>query len=247
MEKSFNQRGHVTKFYTSFSHSNHDDTTHTTDDVLHTVSKTLDSIDKPWLFIGHVNFINFTRYGMQELPLYVNLVREPVSCFVSLYYFLRFKHPRPMSDERRNMTFDECVLSRDPECAALRNITRFVPFFCGHDDYCLDNPSLGLSVAKRNIEQHYSVIGYLESVGEFYEALEFMMPHYFQGIYARYRRQGADRERISQGKKKVDPSPEAVEEFQRRIQHELDLYYFIKQRFDCLMRRIREMQSENKS
>ena len=144
-----------------------------------------------------------------------------------------------MSDQRRNMTFDACVLSRDPECTSLRNITRFVPFFCGHDDYCVDNPQRGLSVAKRNIQQFYSVVGYLENISEFYEALELILPHYFRGIHARFERQGETRKSASEGRNKVEPSREAVTEFRRRIAHEIELYEFIKQRFDCLIRRIR--------
>ena len=235
MEKCFKRRGDVTKFFTSFQRKHNE---RSMDDVLLSVSQSLSSLQTPWLFVGHVNFINFTKYGMKEMPIYVNLVREPVSCFVSMYYFVRFKHPRPMSDVTRNRTFDQCVLENDPECSDPLSTTRLIPFFCGHDPVCATGNNASLALAKKNVLRYYSVVGYLENIEEFYEALEFMLPHVFSGIVAEFRKYGNSREKVSQGKKKVEPSTRAVEECKRRIPHEIELYRFLRHRFDCMMTQI---------
>ena len=240
MQKCFQQRGHVTKFFTSFQRKRDTRPMH---DILQTVSQSLSSLDKPWLFIGHVNFINFTRYGMREMPVYVNLVREPVSCFVSMYYFVRFKHPRPMSDAARNRSFDECVLEDHSECVDPRSVTRLIPFFCGHDPVCATGSKDSLAQAKRNVQRYYSVVGYLENIEEFYEALEIMLPHLFGGIATHFRKYGTSREKLSQGRKKVAPSEAAVREFEKRIPFEIELYRFLRHRFDCMMAAIRKRQN----
>ena len=45
--------------------------------------------DKPLMVIKHHLYTNFTMYGMEE-PTWINVAREPVSRFVSSYYFRRY-------------------------------------------------------------------------------------------------------------------------------------------------------------
>ena len=47
------------------------------------------SPEKPLMVIKHHLFTNFTEYGIEE-PTWINVAREPVSRFVSSYYFRRF-------------------------------------------------------------------------------------------------------------------------------------------------------------
>lgn len=53
------------------------------------------------------------------MPMYINLVREPVARFVSGYYYKRFENPVPMSNEDRNRTIDECVFGNNWEVFAI--------------------------------------------------------------------------------------------------------------------------------
>ena len=43
-----------------------------------------------------------------------------------------------------------------------------------------------LSVAKKSVEKHFSVVGLQEDMGSFYEVLEFTHPRYFEGAGAMY-------------------------------------------------------------
>ena len=49
--------------------------------------------EQPLMVIKHHLFTNFTVYGMEE-PTWINVAREPVSRFVSSYYFRRFGFKR---------------------------------------------------------------------------------------------------------------------------------------------------------
>ena len=49
--------------------------------------------DKPLIVIKHHLYTNFTEYGLEE-PTWINVAREPVSRFVSSYYFKRFGFAR---------------------------------------------------------------------------------------------------------------------------------------------------------
>ena len=44
---------------------------------------------RPILYIRHVYFIDFPKYGYRD-PLYINIARDPVSLFISNYFYLRF-------------------------------------------------------------------------------------------------------------------------------------------------------------
>ena len=47
----------------------------------------------PLIVIKHHLYTNFTAYGLEE-PTWINVAREPVSRFVSSYYFRRFGFAR---------------------------------------------------------------------------------------------------------------------------------------------------------
>ena len=80
--------------------------------------KKLKAYREPWLFERHLYFLDVTKYGM-SMPMYINLVREPVARFVSGYYYKRFENPVPMSNEDRNRTIDECVFGNNWEVFAI--------------------------------------------------------------------------------------------------------------------------------
>ena len=46
----------------------------------------LRKLKKPYLFDRHLHMLNFTAFGYPQ-PMYMNIVRDPLSQFVSGYYF----------------------------------------------------------------------------------------------------------------------------------------------------------------
>ena len=48
----------------------------------------LQNCTKPFSYVKHVNFIDFTEFNMTQ-PIYINFVRDPVSRVISWYYYIR--------------------------------------------------------------------------------------------------------------------------------------------------------------
>lgn len=73
---------------------------------------------------GHVAHISFKRFGSSLVPVYINLLRDPLEVLVSKYYFIRFgddyrphvKRSRMHNNTERWQTFDECVRTRGRDC-----------------------------------------------------------------------------------------------------------------------------------
>uniref|UniRef100_A0A8C6H8S5 Uronyl 2-sulfotransferase n=1 Tax=Mus spicilegus TaxID=10103 RepID=A0A8C6H8S5_MUSSI len=51
--------------------------------------KNISTAEQPYLFTRHVHFLNFSRFGGDQ-PVYINIIRDPVSRFLSNYFFRRF-------------------------------------------------------------------------------------------------------------------------------------------------------------
>lgn len=115
----------------------------------------VNDLDPGTIYIEHCNWLNFRRYQL-KMPIYVNLVRDPVERMVSWYYYVRSsyrnaiffrKNPNATikSESWYKKNYNDCVRSGDPECQyvpgsvieAEGNYKRQSLFFCGHDRQCL--------------------------------------------------------------------------------------------------------------
>jgi len=151
----------------------------------------------PSVYVKHVCFVNFSQYDV-EMPIYVNMVRDPVERVMSWYYYVRAPWyfverkrafpdlPLPNPNWLRK-DFDTCVRRGDKECQYLEGDERddfgqLTEFFCGQEDECTGlNTEVALRRAKENVEKHYAVVGVLEELNKTLTVLEHYIPRYFKG------------------------------------------------------------------
>lgn len=106
------------------------------------------------LFFFFRENIKTNRYGY-HMPIYINLVRDPVERVISWFYYVRapwyyVERKRafpdlPLPDPQwLKKDFETCVLTGDPECVytqgaqreGIGDHRRQTLFFCGHEPDC---------------------------------------------------------------------------------------------------------------
>merc|ERR1712113_656924 len=116
--------------------------------------------EKPLIVIKHHLYTNFTAYGLEE-PTWINVAREPVSRFVSSYYFKRFgfarhegvRNKRIKKGERDvNMGLEECIKKEAPECSEDAN-QAFLEYICGTPEIWGDCDLSSAKLKAANLEK----------------------------------------------------------------------------------------------
>ncbi|XP_046737007.1 heparin sulfate O-sulfotransferase isoform X1 [Diprion similis] len=197
---------------------------------------------KPAFYHGHIAFLNFEKFGVKRIPLYINLLRKPLDRFVSYYYFLRYgDNFRPHLIRKKHgdtKTFDECVRDGQPDCDP-NNMWLQVPFLCGHEPACWEvgNP-WAVAEAKRNVEKHYLLVGVTEELPEFVQILQATVPRFFKGAYDHFMHNS--KSHLRQTTQKIDPLPETVKKIQNSQvwQMENDLYMHVLAHFHAVKKRV---------
>ena len=146
---------------------------------------------KPVAHFGHFLFHDFTWYVTDKpewRPIWINVVREPISRVESLFHYSRTTmnlRKKPFKDfelvgpyHPQNISLDECMLTQDPWCAD--RLTQ-LQYFCGTTFDCKKNTPHALAKAKYNAEHHFAVIGLTEDTAQTIALLEFYLPRYFKG------------------------------------------------------------------
>lgn len=150
----------------------------------------------------HVYFIETTRdYHEKRQVNWVNMVRDPVDRFVSLFYFLRSEKRWEKMKEARppqswfDKDLSQCVMSGDLECQFSRD-NRYLKeqqltFFCGSAPECkVVGSRAALQKAKFNAEKYYSVIGVVSDLESSLSVMEHYLPKYFSGVSQLYKQMG---------------------------------------------------------
>uniref|UniRef100_T1J8P8 Sulfotransferase domain-containing protein n=1 Tax=Strigamia maritima TaxID=126957 RepID=T1J8P8_STRMM len=105
----------------------------------------------PLSYDRHVYFIDFTEFG-HEMPLYVNLLRDPVDKIISRFFYhhigytdLYKKEFNVSKKEWKKRFFQECVSRGEPLCQFIpgHKYDLSIPYFCGHNPECMPPYSLG--------------------------------------------------------------------------------------------------------
>ncbi|CAF3209734.1 unnamed protein product [Rotaria sp. Silwood2] len=192
----------------------------------------------PVLYERHMYFIQFDTFR-KPLPVYINIVRDPLQQAISAYYYSR----QTCIEQRRcyfdvtflNETLDECLERRPANRCILasQGVSPMLPFFCGNEIECEKNKTFALNKAKENIVNYYTVVGIVEELYNFLFVLEHLMPRYFANIRLTYMSKGMRRtDNIrSNSSKTKGPSEVNKRALRAALVYEYELYDFIKQRF----------------
>lgn len=210
------------------------------------LSNLLDFFNPPSVYVKHVCFVNFTQFDL-DMPIYVNMVRDPVERVISWYYYVRAPWyfverkrafpdlPLPNPNWLRK-DYDTCVRRGDKECRYQDGDERddfgqLTEFFCGQEDDCTGfNTEIAMRKAKENVEKHYAVVGVLEELNKTLTVLEHYVPRFFKGAKDVYWNEIQIFSRINRNIYKP-PVAEATKDIVRKnFTRELEFFDFCKQR-----------------
>ncbi|XP_077994683.1 uronyl 2-sulfotransferase-like [Glandiceps talaboti] len=191
----------------------------------------INGLTPPVIYDRHVYFTPFQKFGSKN-PAWVNLIRDPLRRFISLYYFKRFGDPHTaagefnMPEEIINRSFDDCVLNNVFECSTKASF-RVVPYFCGHGEGCRMPNKWAVEQAKKNVAENYAVVGILEEFNTTLELLDKLLPQFFGGAtdaYNSVQNTGiVEKFKSFAGK---PPGEEAMAKMKERLALEYDFYNF---------------------
>jgi len=201
------------------------------------------------VYVKHVCFSNFTKFKL-PMPIYVNMVRDPVERVISWYYYVRAPWyfverkrafpdlPLPNPNWLRK-DYETCVKSKDPECRYLQAIKRDgfgdhrrqTMFFCGHSDDCTGfNTEVAMKKAKENVEKHYAVVGVLEELNKTLTVMEHYIPRFFKGALDTYWNEIHIFSKINRNIYKPPVAEEVKDIVRKNFTRELEFFDFCKQR-----------------
>ncbi|XP_064111259.1 uncharacterized protein LOC135218739 [Macrobrachium nipponense] len=194
------------------------------------------------IFERHIYFFNVTRLGLPRAA-WINLVREPVSRYISNFYYIRkrsrWNSTKLLKKQKSpppwwfDMSLDDCIEVGRPEChPSSSQMNLQLTFFCGHHPECRKVGSRwALYRAKRHAEQYYSVVGILEEFTLSLSVLEGYLPRYFGNVH---------NIRLSSGEVKLNTnnspsstkrvSAATLETLQSLLKEDLEFYEFLRQR-----------------
>jgi len=196
---------------------------------------------KPALYHGHIAFLDFNKFGSNQKVIYINMLRDPIQRLVSYYYFLRFGDDfRPFVNRKRKgnkVSFDDCVRRGERDCDPL-NMWLQIPFFCGHSFKCwIPGNEWALEQAKKNLLDHYLVVGVTEEMHDLFALLEVVLPRFFNGSTKLYE-EGSKVSHLRKTYNKQTPMPETLDVLrQSKVwRMEQDFYEFARSQFHFLKR-----------
>jgi len=209
----------------------------------------VDYFTPPSAYIKHVCFVDFSRHN-NTIPIYVNMVRDPVERVISWYYYVRAPWyfverkrafpdlPLPNPNWLRK-DFERCVRLNDPECRYFPGLKhdgfgdhrRQTMFFCGQDDDCTGfNTEIAMKKAMHNVEKNYAVVGVLEDMNKTLAVLEHYVPKFFKGATNTYWEDMRNFRALNRNIYKP-PVAEATKEIVRKnFTREIEFFEFCKQR-----------------
>lgn len=211
-----------------------------------------ESKTKPLAWDRHLHTLDWAKHEPELQVNLVNMVREPVDKFMSMFYYIRapwkWSH-LPLS--RRpptswfQKTLDNCVLQNDKECQIGGHFpSPVVPeglvvdlqltYFCGQQAQCNNASSRwAITRAMQTVESRYSVVGVKEQFNSSLRVMEGYLPEWFGGA-----RGVSDLMKKKNTNPHPEPSTQVLEILKQRLHLDTEFYQFVKQRLDLQIRRL---------
>ncbi len=174
-------------------------------------------------FMGHMSFkvSNYVKNPCQ----YISIVRHPVDRIVSLYSHIKLGD-HPYSSIIKGMSLQEFVMGRITN----ETVNDMIRYICGRwnisDSYADDAPidRNDFDMAKENIEKNFKMVGISERYDEFLVILK-MMFGWGNMCY----------KKLNVTENKFSASEKDISVIQKVNNLDLELYEFIKYRFEKLL------------
>jgi len=210
------------------------------------LSHLINYFSTPSVYVKHVCFVDFQKFNI-SMPIYVNMVRDPIERVISWYYYVRAPWyfverkrafpdlPLPNPNWLRK-DYELCVKRGDNECRYLEGGERddfgqLTEFFCGQEDDCTGfNTEIAMRRAMHNVEQHYAVVGVLEDLNKTLTVLEHYVPRFFKGALNTYWNEVHMFSKINRNIYKPPVSEATKDMVRRNFTHEIEFFEFCKQR-----------------
>ncbi|XP_068610047.1 uronyl 2-sulfotransferase a [Brachionichthys hirsutus] len=207
----------------------------------------ISNIPPPFLYERHIHFLNFSRAGLDQ-PVYINIIRDPISRFLSNYFFRRFGDWKGeqshlirtpgMKDDERYLDINVCILENYPECSNPK-VFYIIPYFCGQHPQCREPGVWALEKAKQHVVENYLLVGILEELEDVFLILERLIPHYFTGVLGIYKSANFKKMGNMTGTvRKHTPTLEALQVLYQRMHFEYEFYNFVRDQFHLMKKKI---------
>ncbi|CAH1800420.1 unnamed protein product [Owenia fusiformis] len=206
---------------------------------------------QPYIFMGHLTFFDFNELGYKQ-PLFIDLVRDPVERWISLYYYTRadsyFRNWLKLTPDEIKQTLGDCLhlwirqagcMGRDAKdtatclkarpfsgCKGGHIVSTYPEWFSGKYAH-INSSMVSIERAKANIEKYYTFIGITEHFKETLVAMETILPRFKNELSEAYK----STERANVGHNKVRPNNSSIAVMRELLADDYDLYKFILQRF----------------
>ncbi|XP_070070562.1 heparan sulfate 2-O-sulfotransferase pipe isoform X7 [Drosophila takahashii] len=201
-------------------------------------------------YTKHVAFLDFDRLD-EPWPIYINMVRDPIERLVSWFYYARA--PWYLAERREvfgdavkmpsiewlKKDFNRCIEEHDPECVfeqmELGNLgdhRRQSLYLCGQvQEVCMPfNSHEAMQRAKKNVEEHYAVVGTWEDTNTTLSVLEGYVPRFFTGAKDEYYALKKKLGNVNRNVFRPTLSDKARVILSQNLTREIELYQFIRHR-----------------
>jgi len=193
--------------------------------IEHKVNQT----DRQVIFNAHFKFRNNLK--IQRTHTYIDQIRHPIDRYISHYAYMRSTNraeervKKMIETGEFNDTIEQCFEKQGIGCK-YNLMTRF---FCGTEDFCMNDTEKALARAKENILNHYAAVGLLEHFLLTLKIIQRRLPYFLPVLP-----EELTHFKLNEGTNKFNSScvsKEMIEKIKQANWLDIELYEFVKEIF----------------